>query len=122
MREQLFDIPKDNTLDKASAESVEFSITYQKEQHNWGTGKLEKGGFFFHVSFCTVKDDVRTSTLYGDDSFKCLVLEAKRNNRKKQEKIFEMFRTDLILNNFKYGKQEVAEEIFAQAKALLVSI
>ena len=118
MREKHFTIPKNNTLAKGSAEHIEFSITYQKEGHNWGTGAFEKGGFFFHLSFCTVADGSRRSTLYGDDSFKCNVLEAKRNNRKKQEKIFEQFDLDLILSKLSGGKQSVANEVFRQAQDL----
>jgi len=117
---KLFDIPSDSTLNAGSANSIEFSVAYQKEGHNWGTGAFEKGGFFLYFSFVTISGNCRTSTLYGDDSFKCNILEAKRNNAKKREKLLEAFDYEAILAKCSEGKQAVANEIFKQAAELKI--
>lgn len=116
MKEQSFLVPKDNTLKAGDATHIQFSVTYQKGGVNWGTGQEESGGFYFHVSFCSITEHSTTTTLYGDDSFKCLILPAKRNSQKKQEKLFEHFNTNKLLEKMAEGKQELADEIFAQAK------
>ena len=116
MKEQSFLVPNNNVLDADGATHVEFSVSYQKGGVNWGTGREENGGFYFHVSFCTITENCRTSVLYGDDSFKCLVLPAKRNSQKKQEKLFAHFNKEKLLEKMGEGKEELANEIFAQAK------
>jgi len=112
----IHNVPKDNSLKTGEYTQVRIDSSYQIGGHNWGTGELENGGFFVHVSFGAFADGCSQTTMYGDDSFKALFLPAKRNSRKKIEKINDYLDREKILASFKDGKQAVADEIFRQSK------
>jgi len=114
--ENIHKIPKDNSLNCGEYTQVKINTTYQRGGHNWGTGDLEEGGFYVHISFGAFADGSSQTTLYGNDSFKALFLPAKRNSKKKIEKIDDYLDREKILAKFKDGKQAVANEIFRQAK------
>ena len=119
MTSEIFDIPEENKLDNGSLKNIRFSVEYQKEGMNYGTGEVEERGFYFYSQFCTAHSpDVVETTLFGDDSFKILIFLSKRNSQKKQKKLFEHFDKQRLLEKMKEGKKELIDEILLQAKTI----